>query len=252
MNAGDGDLFVLGLPLASSQEGLALVAYLGGLSAAAAMVVVASVALSTMISNDLVMPVLLRYERLRPAPARDLSRLILAIRRGAILVLLAAGLRLLPSGRQPSRSSVSASSPSPASPSSRPPILPASTGAGQPLGAAGRHLGRGRGLALHPGPAGLGLGRADRCRLRRAGCLRDRAAAPQALLGPHRPRRHGGHAVVWSLGVNLTLLVLVRPAQPAEQPRAGAGGLLRRCRPGRRRRPSSGAARRRSRRCARC
>ena len=91
MNAGDGDLFVLGVPLAAGHEGLALVAYIGGLSAAAAMVVVASVALSTMISNDLLMPVLLRYERLGLRQRRDLSRLIIAIRRGAILLILVLG-----------------------------------------------------------------------------------------------------------------------------------------------------------------
>ncbi len=91
MNAGDGDLFVLGVPLAAGHEGLALVAYIGGLSAAAAMVVVASVALSTMISNDLLMPVLLRYERLGLRQRQDLSRLIIAIRRGAILLILVLG-----------------------------------------------------------------------------------------------------------------------------------------------------------------
>ena len=92
MNAGDGDLFVLGVPLAAGHEELALVAYIGGLSAAAAMVVVASVALSTMISNDLLMPVLLRYERLeRRSSGRILSRLIIAIHRGTILLILVLG-----------------------------------------------------------------------------------------------------------------------------------------------------------------
>ena len=56
------------LPIASGQGWLALVAYLGGLSAATAMIIVATVALSTMISNDLVMPVLLRLRV--PAPGR--------------------------------------------------------------------------------------------------------------------------------------------------------------------------------------
>ncbi len=91
MNAGEGDLFVLGVPLAAGHQGLALVAYIGGLSAATAMVVVASVALSTMISNDLLMPVLLRFERLGLRQRQDLSRLVLAIRRGAILLILVLG-----------------------------------------------------------------------------------------------------------------------------------------------------------------
>jgi Na+/proline symporter/nitrogen-specific signal transduction histidine kinase len=89
--AGEGDLFVLLLPIASGQEWLALVAYLGGLSAATAMVIVATVALSTMISNDLVMPVLLRLPFLRVAQRRELPRLILTIRRAGILLLLILG-----------------------------------------------------------------------------------------------------------------------------------------------------------------
>ncbi len=88
---GDGDLFVLLLPMASGHEWLALVAYLGGLSAASAMIIVATVALSTMISNDLVMPVLLRARFLRLSQRSDLPRLILAVRRAAILLLLVLG-----------------------------------------------------------------------------------------------------------------------------------------------------------------
>ena len=99
--AGDGDLFVLLLPMASGHEWLALVAYLGGLSAASAMIIVATVALSTMISNDLVMPVLLRLRAAGPAAsARDLPRLILTIRRACHPAPPAAGLRLLPAGRR--------------------------------------------------------------------------------------------------------------------------------------------------------
>lgn len=53
------DTFVLALPLAEHRDTLALFAYLGGFSAATGMVIVASVALATMVSNDLVMPPLL-------------------------------------------------------------------------------------------------------------------------------------------------------------------------------------------------
>ncbi|MDO4705031.1 MAG: PAS domain-containing hybrid sensor histidine kinase/response regulator [Comamonadaceae bacterium] len=61
------DSFVLALPLAAGREWLALVAYIGGFSAATGMVVVVSVALSNMVSNDLVMPLLLkRHWRRRP------------------------------------------------------------------------------------------------------------------------------------------------------------------------------------------
>ena len=88
---GEGDLYVLLLPMASGHEWLALVAYLGGLSAASAMIIVATVALSTMISNDLVVPVLLRVRFLEISQRRDLPRLILIIRRAAILLLLLLG-----------------------------------------------------------------------------------------------------------------------------------------------------------------
>ena len=54
------DSFVLALPLAENCDMLALFAYVGGFSAATGMVIVATVALATMISNDLVMPPLLR------------------------------------------------------------------------------------------------------------------------------------------------------------------------------------------------
>ena len=59
-NGPDADTFVVSLPVALDASGLGLLAFIGGLSAATAMVIVAAVALSTMVSNDLVMPLLLR------------------------------------------------------------------------------------------------------------------------------------------------------------------------------------------------
>ncbi|MGB6323989.1 MAG: hybrid sensor histidine kinase/response regulator, partial [Xanthobacteraceae bacterium] len=52
----DGDMFVVALPLAAHSEAIALIAFIGGLSAATAMVIVESVALAIMVSNDIVMP----------------------------------------------------------------------------------------------------------------------------------------------------------------------------------------------------
>ena len=69
----DADTFVLTLPMAAKQEGLALLVFIGGLSAATGMVIVETIALSTMVCNDLVMPVLLRLKRLRLAERRDLT-----------------------------------------------------------------------------------------------------------------------------------------------------------------------------------
>ena len=87
----DGDTFVLTIPMAEHQEALALFAFIGGLSAATAMVIVAAVALSTMLCNDLVMPVLLLPARLGLAERGDLSGLLLAIRRGSIILILLLG-----------------------------------------------------------------------------------------------------------------------------------------------------------------
>ena len=56
----DADTFVLTLPMVSAKEALALLVFIGGMSAATGMVIMETIALSTMICNDLVMPVLLR------------------------------------------------------------------------------------------------------------------------------------------------------------------------------------------------
>ncbi|HYN91606.1 MAG TPA: sensor histidine kinase [Thermoleophilaceae bacterium] len=87
----DADTFVLALPMAEGQQGLALFAYLGGLSAATGMLIVETIALSTMVSNNLVMPALLRAKASRVTERRDLRRLILGIRRAAIVVVLLLG-----------------------------------------------------------------------------------------------------------------------------------------------------------------
>ncbi|MBK9445533.1 MAG: histidine kinase [Betaproteobacteria bacterium] len=88
MNA---DTFVLTLPMSAQHEWLALLVFVGGLSAATGMVIVETIALSTMVCNDLVMPLLLRTKRLALNAERDLSGLLLSIRRGAILVILLLG-----------------------------------------------------------------------------------------------------------------------------------------------------------------
>jgi Na+/proline symporter/nitrogen-specific signal transduction histidine kinase len=84
----DAETFVLSLPLALDQPLLALVAFIGGLSAATGMVIVEAIAVSTMVSNDLLMPLLLR---LRGRRAGDLSGLPLVLRRLVIVALLLLG-----------------------------------------------------------------------------------------------------------------------------------------------------------------
>ena len=83
------DLYVLSVPLLGGHDFLAMAAFIGGLSAATAMVIVASVALSIMISNDLVIPLFVRrLMKTRASENEDWSALILNIRRAAIFILL--------------------------------------------------------------------------------------------------------------------------------------------------------------------
>ena len=86
----DPDTYVLTLPIAFGEHWLALAVFIGGLSAATGMVIVETIALSTMVSNDLVLPVVLRRKhpsRLRP----NLGPLLLSSRRLAIVSILLLG-----------------------------------------------------------------------------------------------------------------------------------------------------------------
>ena len=103
----DADTFVLSLPLSQGHGALALGVFIGGLSAATGMVIVEAIAVSTMVCNDLVMPMLLRTVLRRRAhfvgsgagsgagsiatTNADLSGLLLAIRRAAIVAILLLG-----------------------------------------------------------------------------------------------------------------------------------------------------------------
>lgn len=81
------DSYVLALPLAEGRTALAIIAYVGGFSAATGMVIVASIALATMVSNDLIMPVLLRRGWAEHHAEADVASRVLWIRRVAILLL---------------------------------------------------------------------------------------------------------------------------------------------------------------------
>ncbi|MGY6586938.1 MAG: PAS domain-containing hybrid sensor histidine kinase/response regulator [Wenzhouxiangella sp.] len=88
---GDGvqaDTFMLSLPMLAEQRSLTLLSMLGGFSAATGMVIVAAVALSIMVSNDIVMPALLRGRLVKARQGADLGRLLLLVRRVVIVVLL--------------------------------------------------------------------------------------------------------------------------------------------------------------------
>src|SRR5580700_9740909 len=83
----DSDMFVLALPIAAHSELIALIAFVGGLSAATAMVIVESVALAIMVSNDIVVPLVLK-RRATLAGASDAGAWLLTTRRIAIFVIL--------------------------------------------------------------------------------------------------------------------------------------------------------------------
>ncbi len=84
----DAETFVLSLPLAAGVPWLALLAFVGGLSAATGMVIVEAIAVSTMVCNDLVLPLLLRRKAFAQ---RDLTGTLLFIRRAVIVGLLLLG-----------------------------------------------------------------------------------------------------------------------------------------------------------------
>ena len=80
------DTYVLALPLALDKSALALIVYIGGFSAATGMVIVTSVALATMVSNDLIVPALLRTGALRRT-GPGIEQRVLWVRRATILAL---------------------------------------------------------------------------------------------------------------------------------------------------------------------
>ncbi|MCB1370467.1 MAG: sodium:solute symporter, partial [Rhodobacteraceae bacterium] len=84
------DLFVLSVPLAAGQHGLALFAFLGGFSAATSMVIVATIALSTMVSNHVIIPLWLHWGD-GASRHGDLRRVLLLSRRLSIIAILGLG-----------------------------------------------------------------------------------------------------------------------------------------------------------------
>jgi len=81
------DSFVISLPLAQAHPALAMLAFIGGASAATGMVIVASVALSTMVSNDMLLPWLLRRNNAE-RPFEVFRQWMLSVRRVSIVVIL--------------------------------------------------------------------------------------------------------------------------------------------------------------------
>src|SRR5450830_357079 len=84
----DSDMFVLALPLQTGSNILTIAAFVGGLSAATAMVIVESVALSIMVSNDLIMPLVLQRRGALLSGRENVGSLLLTVRRLSIFAIL--------------------------------------------------------------------------------------------------------------------------------------------------------------------
>ena len=84
------DTYVLMVPLSQGAHSLATLAYIGGLSAATGMVIVATVSISTMICNDIIMPVIFHLSPLQASEDKNIGRLLLRVRRVVIIAMLLA------------------------------------------------------------------------------------------------------------------------------------------------------------------
>src|SRR5664279_5377115 len=84
----DSDMYVLALPMEGNAPLLSVAILVGGLSAATAMVIVECVALSIMVSNDFVVPLVLQRRPQSPANQKDFGNFLLKVRRFAIFAIM--------------------------------------------------------------------------------------------------------------------------------------------------------------------
>ncbi len=82
------DTYVISLPIVMGHDWLALLAFLGGASAAISMVIVSTIALTIMIGNELIVPVLVRSQGFAVKDFNQLKGILLTVRRGLILMIL--------------------------------------------------------------------------------------------------------------------------------------------------------------------
>jgi Na+/proline symporter/signal transduction histidine kinase len=85
----DSDMYVLALPMKGNAPLLSVAVFIGGLSAATAMVMVECVALSIMVSNDIVVPLVLQRSPDARAGRKDFGDFLLKVRRFAIFAIMA-------------------------------------------------------------------------------------------------------------------------------------------------------------------
>jgi Na+/proline symporter/signal transduction histidine kinase len=84
----DSDMFVLALAMEGNAPLLSVLVFIGGLSAATAMVIVECVALSIMVSNDIVLPLVLKRGPHSPTRQNDFGHFLLRVRRFAIFAIM--------------------------------------------------------------------------------------------------------------------------------------------------------------------
>ncbi len=218
----DADSLMLALPMAGESTTMTLIAFFGGLSAATTMVIMACVALSIMISNEIVMPFLLRGREVSLEEGMenpDMGRTVLMVRRISIAVIavLAYAYYQLAANAQPLASSGLISFAAVAQ------LAPAFIGGliwrrGTSLGANAAIL-TGFIMWLYtlvlPSFAEAGFLSTN---FVKNGLLGIEAFRPQALFGT---QFHAlTHGVVWSLGVNIcayVLFSLLREPLPVER-----------------------------------
>jgi hypothetical protein len=229
----DADTFVLTLPMSEKQELLALLVFIGGLSAATGMVIVETIALSTMVCNDLVMPVLLRLQRLRLNERSDLTGLLLGIRRGAIVGILLLGYLYFRLAGE-AYALVSIGLISFAAVAQFAPVVLGGFSGRAALGSARWRIERRiHGLAVHAVAAGAGALRLAADPLHRGRAVRHRAAQAAGAFRPHRARSdHARHDLEharqhWRVPRGVGVGNAQRGRAPAGEP------VRRRIRPGR-------------------
>lgn len=87
-NSLQADYAILSIPFSNNQQFLALLVYLGGFSAATGMIIVETIALSTMLSNNLLLPIILKVNPLKEAFLGNAERSVKIIRRFSIVLIL--------------------------------------------------------------------------------------------------------------------------------------------------------------------
>lgn len=87
-NSLDADTFVLALPLHFGQDLLGLFIFIGGFSAATSMIILETIAISTMLSNNIIMPVFIRNNLFKKTIDQSFSKVILYVRRISIVLIL--------------------------------------------------------------------------------------------------------------------------------------------------------------------